>query len=386
MPHRSLSVFLFIGIILLDGCVEKLGLTLEESSRLPIVINGFISDQPGPYTIKIKQSFDVGLRNSYERPISVKQLTISDDQGIQEILSEPNQGTYQTSVNGMRGVVGRVYKLRIELFNGKIYESLPDTLTASGRMDSVYYKFETTTVTNGASNYAFGIYFNASSESGNNLRFLWKFNGTFKVDTQGMSEEPCSLDIDCEGCSICNIVSKCSGLRNIAPIRNPVPEYIRFKPCECCTCWYNIFNDEPVISDYQILQAGRFSGVKVGAIPIDDWRLQHKVYAEVSQFSLTRHSHLFFKAIRDQREGLSSLFQPPSGKIPSNFVQTSGKEEPILGIFYAASISRKTIVITKRDVPQGTYEFPPDKTPIPGPDCKKLYPNATTIKPDFWVD
>ncbi len=108
MPHRSLSVFLFIGIILLDGCVEKLGLTLEESSRLPIVINGFISDQPGRYIIKIKQSFEVGSRNSLERPVSVKQLTISDKEGNQEVLSEISQGTYQTNISGIRGVVGNV--------------------------------------------------------------------------------------------------------------------------------------------------------------------------------------------------------------------------------------------------------------------------------------
>lgn len=368
----------------MDGCIEKLGLTLEESSRLPIVINGFISDHPGPYTIKIKQSFDIGLRNSLERPVSVKQLTISDDQGNQEVLSETSQGTYQTNVSGIRGVVGRAYKLGIELFNGKIYESLPDTLTASGGIDTVYYKFETMTPVSGAPNYSFGIYFDASSESRDNLRFLWKFKGTFKVDTQGMGDEPCSLDIDCTGCSICNLVAKCSGIRNVGTPKDPI--FFKFKPCECCTCWYNIFNDEPIISDYQILQGGLFRGVKVGTIPIDDWRLQHKIYAEVSQFSLTRQAHLFFKAIRDQREGLSSLFQPPSGKIPSNFIQTSGKEESILGIFYAASIRSKTIVITKRDVPQGTYEFPSDKTPIPGIDCKKLYPNATTIKPSFWED
>ncbi len=381
---RSLLLFLFtLGI--LNGCVEKISIGIEEGAKLPIVISGFISDQPGPYVIKIKESFDVGLRNSLEKPVSVKKLTLFDNVGNQEILLETTPGTYQSDINGMRGVVGRVYKLGVELFDGKKYVSIPDTLLQPGRMDSTYYKFEKNTQLSGVSNYAFDIYFDASAGLLNSYYFLWKFTGTFKVDTMGTSEEPCNTP-DCAGCSYCNFVSKCSGLRNYAPISSPQPILRRLKPCECCTCWYRIFNDELVIRNYQYLQAGQFKAIKIGTIPIDDWRLQHKIYSEVSQFSLTRQSYLFFKAIKDQREGTASLFQPASGKIPSNFIQTDGKAEPILGLFYAASISSKSIVLTKNNVPQNTYVFPPDNTPIPSPDCKNLYPNASTTKPSFWND
>jgi hypothetical protein len=236
--------------------------------------------------------------------------------------------------------------------------------------------------------YFFDIYFNADGNENKSSPsyFVWKFKGTFKVITDPLSdreEEPCSLDIDCLGCSICNLVQKCTGLRNFGT--PSVPSFKRIGPCECCTCWYSIYNDSPILSDYQYSQSGSFEGIRAGIIPIDDWVLQHKIYAEVSQFSISRQTYLFYKAIKDQQLGAASLFQPPSGKIPGNFNQLTGAPEKALGLFYAASVSSKQVVLTQREVPQFTYEFPKFDA-RPPKNCLKLYPNSTNVKPDFWVD
>ena len=279
----------------------------------------------------------------------------------------------------------RVYKLRVELLDGKVYETIPDTLLAFGNLDSVYHSFRTVSEVNGSKEYFVDIHFDAHSESSGSYYFIWKFKGTFKVITSAeldKNEEPCG-DIDCIGCSICNRVQKCSGIRNFGTPRDPI--FRRIGPCQCCTCWYNIFNESPILSDYQILQSGKFTGVRAGVIRVDDWVLQHKIYADVDQFSLTRQAYTFYKAIKDQQEGSTSLFQPASGKITGNFIQQDGAKEPILGLFYATSIQTKTIVITKRDVPKDTYEFPHEDARAPS-NCLKLYPNSTTEKPPFWVD
>ena len=64
---------------------------------------------------------------------------LSDDHGIREVLSEIDQGIYQTNPAGIRGIVGHVYTLQIELFDGRIYESKPDSLLSPGTLDSIYY-------------------------------------------------------------------------------------------------------------------------------------------------------------------------------------------------------------------------------------------------------
>jgi hypothetical protein len=386
MRQKFLGYFLILSsIALTEGCVERLEIEQIGVSKLPIVIEGFISNQTGPYVVKIKQSFTVGTSSSYEAPVSVKKLTVSDNVGNEEDFQEVKTGVYQTSANGIQGVVNRVYKLRVELLNGKVYESTPDTLRAYGTMDSVYANLRTFSELNGTKKHFIDIYFDAHSEYSGSYYFIWKFKGTFKVVTSAeldKNEEPCG-DIDCTGCSICNRVQKCSGIRNFGTPRDPI--FRRVGPCLCCTCWYNIFNDSPILSDYQLVQSGKFIRIRAGVIPIDDWILQHKIYADVNQFSVTRQAYLFYKAIKDQQEGSTSLFQPASGRIPENFNQTIGIKEPVLGLFYAASVQTKTIVLTKRDVPQDTYAFPKEDARAPS-NCLHLYPNSTTERPTFWVD
>lgn len=385
---RSMSQFL-LGVVIF-GCIDKIDFDIG-SPTSTVVIDGFISDQPGPYTINVSQAFDIESKSAFRTAVSVKELTIFDDVGNREVLTEISKGNYQTSVNGMRGIVGSGYRLRVELLTGQVYESVPDTISPPGKLDSVYYKFEKLSTTEGGNtNYAFDIYFDASKELSNNFYLQWKFTATFKVVTNPEFDltEPCSSIFDCQGCSICNFAVKCSGIRNIGKIPK-IEEaiFIKFKPCECCACWYTIVNDKPILSGNQFIKLGRFRNFKVGSIPVHEWIFQHKVYSEVTQRSLSHRAYTFFKAIKDQKEATNSLFQPISGKISSNFVQISGSENPIEGMFFATSVSSKTIILTRQDVPAQTFIFPsrgPDYV-IPK-DCKKLFPNSTTIKPGFWTD
>ncbi len=366
----------------MDGCVEKLLIEEIGNSPLPLVINGFISDQPGPYRITVKRSFLTGIASSYEAPESVSSIKVSDNLGSQEELMEVSKGVYETNKNGIRGVKGRVYRISVVTNDDKTYESIPDTLKPTGQIDSVYYQFRTFSELSGSKKYFFDIFFNAKGSP--NSYLLWKFTGTFKVITNAEADigQPCG-EIDCEGCSICNIVLKCSGIRNFGTPRAPL--FRRIGPCTCCTCWYSINNDSPILSDYEYVQKSEFTNIRAGIIPIDDWILQHKIYAEVSQYGISRQAYLFYKAIKDQQQGTASLFQPASGSIPHNIMQVSGAPEKILGLFYAASVYSKRIVLTQQKVPQLTYEFPkPDARPPR--NCLKLYPNSTTVKPDFWED
>ena len=160
------------------------------------------------------------------------------------------------------------------------------------------------------------------------------------------------------------------------------------RPCTCCTCWYNLFNDLPMLSDNQLLRFGRFEGVKTYHVPLNQWIFSYKIHVEVEQMSLSRQTYDFWKAIKNQRTAINSLFQPATGKIPSNFLQISGPQIPIEGLFYATSISNKSFYITKDDIPKPGLMLPnisainnyfPD-------DCINLFPHATYTKPSYWKD
>lgn len=360
-------------ILCCTACVDRIVFDIGTTPAFAIVIDGNISDQPGPYKVLVTKAFDIESKLSIKTPLSVKQMIMSDNLGNSEVLSEIVQGQYQTSSNGMRGVVGRAYKIHIELLDGRIYESVPDTLYPSGTVDKVFHAYKEEKTPEGATNYGFDVLFNSSAGELDNYHFLWKFTGTYKVDSN-----PELYTVPC-GESKCPAPLPCSAF-----ILNGEGSLERVKPCECCECWTSVFNNEVIVSDDQFVAAGTFTNVRAAYVPINQWTFKYKVYTEIKQMSLSPQAFAFWKAIRSQKNATTSLFQPLSGKIPNNFKQISGPQGPIEGIFYATSIHSQGAYINRSDVPN---ENVIPVSPLTFNDnCTKLFPNTTTEMPVFWTE
>ncbi len=309
-----------------------------------------------------------------------------DDLGNNEQLREVSTGVYQTSPTGIQGRIGGVYKLRIELLNGNIFESIPDTLLSPGTIDSLYHNFNERHTFSGQSSYGFDLKINAHANAQRGARYMWNFTGTFKSITHPELINPARSACypDPERYGFCNFLPLCTGLRI-----SDQGSYIRVAPCTCCTCWYQIFNNAPILSDETYNSSGIYNGVSIYRIPLNEWIFMFKVHTKITQSTLTKNSFRFFKAIRDQKIALGSLFQPITGKIPGNFIEVEGTSASVNGIFYATSISSNSKYITQDDVghnvpiPIVHFEYPNGPGRI---SCLELFPNATNVKPDFWID
>ena len=357
-------------IVLIGACVDRIDIDTDIPGGFPLAIEGFITDEPGPYRVEISKSFDMESKESAKTPISAKKVTILDDLGFSEDLVEISQGIYQTNLNGIRGEVGRAYKLRVQLLDGRIYESIMDTLKSYGSMDSVYHEFVEEKDLDGFTNYGFNVNFDANAGSETAYYFLWKFKGTFQVDTN-----PELHDVPC-GEGRCPAPRPCSSyIWDGAKL-----EYV--KPCECCTCWIDFFNDMPVVSDNQLINSGKFTNIHAAYVPVTQWTFMYKVHAEVKQFTLSRQAFNFWRAVVAQKKATGSLFQPVTGKVPGNFVQISGDPGAVEGLFYASSVNSKAVFITRRDVPEESM-IPPQDLPYTE-SCELLFPYSTTEKPAYW--
>lgn len=354
------------------ACVDRIDIDTDIGETFPIAVEGFITDEPGPYKVEISKSFDMESKESMKAPISAKKVSILDDMGNSEDLVEIGQGIYQTNPNGIRGEIGRAYKVRIQLLDGRIYESVLDTLKSYGSMDSVYHEFVQEKNTEGVTNYGFNVYFDANAGSQSAYYFLWKFKGTFQVDTNPeLYKVPCGSEARCPSPRPCS--SYVVGIDGNL-------EYV--KPCECCTCWVDFFNNMPVISDNQFIDGGKFTKIKATYVPVTQWTFMYKVHAEVKQYTLSRQAFNFWKALVAQKTATTSLFQPITGKVQGNLIQISGDPGPIEGLFYASSVSSKSMFITRRDVPDESM-IPPQDLPYEE-SCTKLFPYSTTEKPLYW--
>jgi hypothetical protein len=263
-----------------------------------------------------------------------------------------------------------------------------------GVIDSLYKDFYSVQDNAGATAYGFDVFINARGNLRNDVRYMWSMTGTFKAITHPelfSPTHPGGCNPIPEDFGKCNQIPLCTGLRNIAQPFSP-PQFKRVGPCECCTCWYQLFNNSPILSDDSFTVKGNYTGMAIHKIPLSEWIFMFKIHVAVSQLTLTKSTFDFFKSIRAQKQAVGSLFQPITGKIPNKFIQVSGSPSPIYGIFYAAGASSKSKFISPNDVPFPIEVPQVDFAPRgAGPglgwiSCLELFPNATISKPDFWID
>src|SRR5690554_906724 len=95
--------------ILLYSCEKEIDLDLNNSDP-QIIIEGSITDAPGPYYVRISKSVNFDEPNSYP-PVSGAYVTISDNEGNTDVLTEIEEGLYQT--NTIVGAPGNTYNLSV---------------------------------------------------------------------------------------------------------------------------------------------------------------------------------------------------------------------------------------------------------------------------------
>ena len=114
---------LFFGVMLFIGsCVDRIYLDIPTQDISDLVVDGLITNAPGPYLVKLSRVIKTSDSYFKNPPYFAKSVTILDNEDNSEKLVQTDDGVYATDPNGMRGVVGREYRVRIELPDGNIFE------------------------------------------------------------------------------------------------------------------------------------------------------------------------------------------------------------------------------------------------------------------------
>jgi len=153
----------------LASCEKEIDIDLNDSDP-QIVIEGAITDQPGPYFVAISRSVIFSIPNNYP-PVSGASVTITDNGGNTDVLTEVQAGLYQT--NTTVGVPGKTYNLNISIDQIDYYA----TSTMPQKVDLDSLQFEPWLGPNSESNYVALPVFTDPATLGNNYRFLMTING-----------------------------------------------------------------------------------------------------------------------------------------------------------------------------------------------------------------
>jgi hypothetical protein len=125
----SIIVILMAAIFI--SCEKTVDLKYK-GNQSKIVIEGDITNETGPYFVKITKSINLSNTGSYPT-IDNAMVTISDNAGNSETLSPQGNGVYRT--DAIAGVPGRTYTLTVNA-EGRIYTA-QSTIPASVLLDSI---------------------------------------------------------------------------------------------------------------------------------------------------------------------------------------------------------------------------------------------------------
>jgi hypothetical protein len=128
-----LTLFALVGWM--TSCQDVITLDLNNGVS-KLVVNGYVSSDSGPYTIKLSQSSNYFDPNVFV-PEKGAIVMISDNAGQTEILKEIQPGVYVTSA--LKGIPNRTYVLSVTTVDKKTYTAI-SYLPAVVPIDSLHFE------------------------------------------------------------------------------------------------------------------------------------------------------------------------------------------------------------------------------------------------------
>lgn len=174
------NIFLIIlSLFIITSCEKEIDLNLDDKSG-QIVIEANITDQAGPYFVKITKSVAFTQANEYPA-VENATVTLTDDLGQTEILEYIGNGNYQTST--FLGQSGRTYTLKV-LAEGKEYlaqSKMPEAVEFEGLEQDSF-------MVGGETSYTLLPVFTDPSALGNRYLFSYNVNNRTKKNFQEFSD------------------------------------------------------------------------------------------------------------------------------------------------------------------------------------------------------
>ncbi|MCB2219809.1 MAG: DUF4249 domain-containing protein [Bacteroidetes bacterium] len=370
-------------LMITTACVEEYDPQVDKYEQL-VVVDGMITNDEGPYQVKLSYSSD--LQEPRVIPLTDAEVIIRDSEGHTEYLTEMEEGIYHTDPNGIQGKTGNLYQLEIQTSDGAIYLSSFENLPEPVDVDRIYSEVEFQSSEEIYHDIVGLRFFLDTKRANSNETFLmWSLYATFEYQTEF------KIRYYFEG------------------MLKPFPN-----PDSLMTCWLTKRIPEIFTSRMDVLNEPLIRHFPLHYVNTESRDLYIRYSLLVSQYTMEKESWSFWDRVREQNEEQGSLFSQQPFQIIGNIRCLSNPDEPVLGQFTAAGISKSRIFIERPNLPfyffkcelsEGDYEsmstidlYPPDSWPVyvtTGPEGGMALPlqacmdcrlrGGTIEKPAFWT-
>lgn len=341
-------LLLILPLLLLLGCVDPIHFEQSEQ-REHLVVEATFSNIDSSY---VRLSYSQPYALTYNKFETKAHVFIRSEQG--EIINfyHYKSGLYRP-LDNRAAEIGHTYQLHIQV-GEDTYESEKVKMLPPVPIDTVYTEFAEVQVGIPGKKekalmpgYNFFLDFTDPDEQRNYYR--WSVSSVIEVYTQPWNY----VNYECRGCP-------------------------RLQPKDCCGhCWvyersqlYNVKSDRLTNGRQNLRQELHFA-------PFErDLGAQYRL--TVYQHSISEAAYNFFKVVEQQRQSTGTVFDPPPSQLKGNIYNVNNPEEQVIGYFDASSVSKKEVVIFRKDIHE-----PNVKEYVYPDDCRTIS-NSTTRKPAGW--
>lgn len=369
-------------ILSLSSCIRSFVPNLEKYDEL-LVVDGYISDGPGPYQIRLSKSSRTQERSQIIPHTGCK-VQVQDNLGNLFLLNEKTPGNYETDPS-QQSVAGRTYKLEITTPDGKMYESDPEVLQKGLKIQSIDWAREHKDHPDlffGRDGYQFYVDVETAPTSNNYL--LWQMECTFKFHAD----------------------------HGISAYYDKKKLYTVFDHDTLRTCYQT-----KTILDIYLLNMNELQQTEIKHFPLhyeDNYTkaLTFRYSLNVRQLTICESAFNYWITVKKIRDAGGELYTQQPFQVANNLKCISNPEQPVLGYFMVAGVSEKRVFLTPAPMiiragrciltmpqmyPVGKVQDRPDLWPYFFSDegngmwfidqeCVDCRRTGTITKPSFWID
>lgn len=368
------------------SCNETYWPKINASDERLLAVDGHITNS-NPCLIKL--SFASRIYTVENTPITGCEVSLKDNYGSVENLTESTPGTYASS-DSFIGIIGRSYKLIIRTPSNQIYESSFERLNAPTEIESVYTEIETKHNPNQLySKIGYQFYVNTKEAIHDTNYFLWRLKATYEYN----------VDF-----KVKYIFDKWT--LKIFP--NPDSLY---------KCWHTYTVNKVFTFSTENLSTPEVYKFPLHFVSTETRQLSIRYSLLVKQYSLTKNAFIFWSELEklNTGDGVFNVQQP--FQVKGNISNKNNPNETVLGYFFAAGLDQKRVFFNRPplsvpfyystcELKQRDFEAyndlwmtdpgywpiyvttsPDGARAVPHPACIDCRENGGVIaKPDFWID
>lgn len=351
----------FVLILSLSSCIDPFHLELEDYESL-LVVEGLITDEKLPYTIKLSRTFMD--ENVPVEMLSHAEVSVHDGYGLIADFHELEPGIYQSDTLQFTGQIGGSYTLYIKTEDGTEYASEACTMTAVPDIDSLYYETDSEFFENGeVIEEGLRIFLDAEKGVETSPYIRWEFEEVWKF-------------------------------RVPYPVFYEDLGYMEYEPIrvENDICWRYERSKQILLHSSAEQSPGRISREPIHFIASGRSNRLLKQYSIlVRQYSISQVEFSFWKNLKEITESGGDIFERQPFPIVGNVSCTSRENLKVLGYFQVSAVKTRRMYITQSQVKEldiPVYEYPCDRIIYPTRQLKpRTYENLLgTGHVLFWVE